>query len=186
MVTIRLMPVRMLRPAPYNPRQDLDRDDPRYRKLRRSIRRFGLVEPLVWNRRTGHVVGGHLRLKILRELGWKRVPVSIVDLDPDRERALNVMLNNRAAQSDWDLEQLRKVLEALEASPTAKLADAGFTPADLNLLREPLQPLEDPQREMPAVEVILRPTLEQWKVLRPDLDALIRKHQVECHVHGGL
>ncbi|MCS6978104.1 MAG: ParB N-terminal domain-containing protein [Gemmatales bacterium] len=183
---IEWLPVEMLRPAPYNPRQDLEPDDPRYRKLRRSLRRFGLVEPLVWNRRTGHVVGGHQRLKILRELGWRQVPVSVVDLDPDRERALNLMLNNRAAQSDWNVARLREVLEQLEASPTVKLADAGFTPGDLNLLREPLTPLESLPQEKPAIEVILRPTPDQWKMLRSDLDALIQKHQVECHVRGGL
>ena len=45
-----------IQPAPYNPRQDLKPDDPAYQQLRRSIDEFGYVEPLVWNRRTGHLV----------------------------------------------------------------------------------------------------------------------------------
>lgn len=186
MLRIETLPLDMLRPAPYNPRQDLEPDDPRYRKLRRSLRRFGLVEPLVWNRRTGHVVGGHQRLKILRELGWEQVPVAVVDLDLDHERALNVMLNNRAAQSDWDVTRLRQVLEELEASPLVKLADTGFSPGDLDLLRERLQPLDPPTQEKQPIEVILRPTPQQWELLRDDLDGIIRRYRVECHIRGGL
>jgi len=177
-----VMPLEMLRPAPYNPRQELKPGDPRYRKLRRSLERFGLVEPLVWNQRTGHVVGGHQRLKILRDLGWREVPVSVVDLDPDRERALNVMLNNRMAQSDWDLEQLRQVLEELAESPQVALADTGFTAGELEMLRYRLEPLQTPHEAAPGLEVVLCLTEEQLETVRPELDALIERHGLVCHV----
>src|SRR5262245_36096757 len=86
---IRIMPLKQLRPAPYNPRLRLQPGDPAYRKLEMSLREFGLVEPLIWNETTGHVVGGHARLGILRRLGVKEVPVSVVRLTPEREKALN-------------------------------------------------------------------------------------------------
>ena len=54
-----------LNPAAYNPRRDLKPGDKDYEKLKRSIEEFGFVEPVVWNRRTGFVVGGHQRLKVL-------------------------------------------------------------------------------------------------------------------------
>src|SRR5437016_1243281 len=78
-------PLSELTPAPYNPRQPLSSKDRRYRKLKRSLERFGLVEPLIWNRRTGYVVGGHQRLQILRDLGHAEAPVSVVDLPPEQE-----------------------------------------------------------------------------------------------------
>ena len=56
-------------PAPYNPRKDIQPGDPEYEKLKRSLEEFGYVEPVIWNARTGYVVGGHQRLKVLRELG---------------------------------------------------------------------------------------------------------------------
>ena len=52
-----------LRPASYNPRKDLKPGDKEYEKLKRSITEFGYVEPVIWNERTGTVVGGHQRLK---------------------------------------------------------------------------------------------------------------------------
>lgn len=104
-----------LKPAPYNPRVALEPGDARYRKLKRSIACFGLVEPLLWNRRTGCLVGGHQRLRILQELRYTEAPVSVIDLPIEQEKALNVILNNREAQSDWDLSKLTSLLEELDA-----------------------------------------------------------------------
>ena len=66
--------------------------------LGRSLREFGLVEDPVWNRRTGRLVGGHQRVRILREAGARVVPVKVVDLDEAREAALCVALNSRELQ----------------------------------------------------------------------------------------
>src|SRR5262245_15086272 len=74
---IRSLPIDELKPAPYNPRTELRPGSPAYRKLAASLREFGLVEPLVWNELSGHVVGGHARLRILREMGVKEVIVSV-------------------------------------------------------------------------------------------------------------
>src|SRR6478672_1880271 len=87
---VRILPIEKLIPAPYNPRRTLKPTDKAYRKLEASIREFGLVEPLIWNERTGHVVGGHARLAILKAIGLTEVPVSIVRLSDVREKALNV------------------------------------------------------------------------------------------------
>jgi len=56
-----------INPAAYNPRKDLKPGDPDYEKLKKSIDTFGYVEPLVWNNRTGNLVGGHQHFKILVE-----------------------------------------------------------------------------------------------------------------------
>src|SRR5262249_44583247 len=87
---VRILPLAQLRPAPYTPRQRLTPSDPAYRKLAASLHAFGLVEPLVWNETTGHVVGGHARLEILKALGAREAPVSVVRLSPAREKALNL------------------------------------------------------------------------------------------------
>ena len=78
---VQRIPLARIKAAAYNPRKDLRPGDPEYEKLRRSIERWDLVEPLVWNRRTGNLVGGHQRLKILEARGDTEVEVSVVDLD---------------------------------------------------------------------------------------------------------
>jgi DNA modification methylase len=101
-----------IRPAPYNPRVDLKPGDPEYEKLARSIAEFDMVEPLVWNKRTGNLVGGHQRLKILKAKGEKEVEVSVVDMDPNREKALNIALNK--ISGDWDTVALDELLSELK------------------------------------------------------------------------
>lgn len=77
-------------PAPYNPRKDLKPSDAEYEKLRRSLEEFGYVEPVIWNERTGYVVGGHQRLKVLRELGETEIDCVVVDMPEAQEKPLTL------------------------------------------------------------------------------------------------
>jgi len=70
---IQKISVERLIPATYNPRKDLKPGDPEFEKLKRSVEEFGYVEPIIWNRRTGVVIGGHQRLKVLQHLGYTEV-----------------------------------------------------------------------------------------------------------------
>jgi ParB-like chromosome segregation protein Spo0J len=180
---IRVMPLGELMPAPYNPRRALQPTDPAYRKLRASLEEFGLVEPLVWNELTGHVVGGHARLRILRELGVTEVPVSVVRLSAAREKALNVVLNNHEAQGRYDPAKLADVLEELAALPEMRLT--GFDPSVLRALRfEPAA--EVPVEERPdRVEVVLVTDAATFAGLEGKLDELVREFDLEAHVKRG-
>jgi ParB-like chromosome segregation protein Spo0J len=101
-----------LKPSEYNPRLDLQPGEKEYEKLKLSIREFGCVEPIVWNKRTGNIVGGHQRFKVLQEMGISEVEVSEVDLPEDKEKALNLALNK--IQGDWDMVLLKELLEELD------------------------------------------------------------------------
>jgi len=101
-----------LEPAYYNPRKDLKPGDVEYEKLKRSIQEFDLVEPLVWNKRTGRLISGHQRLKVLKELGYTQVEVSVVDLDETKEKLLNLALNK--IKGEWNVELLKDILLELD------------------------------------------------------------------------
>ena len=73
--------VSKLIPAEYNPRIELKSGDKEYEKLKKSIQEFGFVEPVIWNKNTGHVVGGHQRLSVLKDLGYKEVDCVVINID---------------------------------------------------------------------------------------------------------
>ncbi len=102
-----------LNPAEYNPRKALKPGDPAYEKLKASILSFGNVEPIVWNRSTGNVVGGHQRLRVLLDLGVTESEVSVVELSEVDERRLNIALNK--ITGEWDDEKLTSLLAELTA-----------------------------------------------------------------------
>lgn len=110
--------------AKYNPRIDLQPEDEEYQKLKRSIETFGYVEPVVWNERTGNVVGGHQRLKILISQGYKEVDVSCINVSEQEEKALNIALNK--IDGRWDYEKLKEVLSELENTDIDETL-SGFT-----------------------------------------------------------
>jgi DNA modification methylase len=109
---IKRIPLDEINPAKYNPRKDLKPGDPEYEKLKKSIDEFDLVEPLVMNKQGNVLISGHQRLKILKERGDTETEVSIVDLPPERERALNIVLNK--IRGDWDLPKLSELLKGLD------------------------------------------------------------------------
>lgn len=90
---IRTLKATEIKAADYNPRKDLQPEDTEYKKLRRSIEEFGYVEPIIWNERTGNVVGGHQRLKVLLEQGAQEIDCVVLSLDDKDEKILNVLLN---------------------------------------------------------------------------------------------
>lgn len=94
-------------PAPYNPRQSTEKQE---KQLKASLEKFGVVEPIIFNKQTGYIVGGHFRVRELKKIGYKEVECVIVDLSPEDERELNIRLN--ANTGDWDWEELANNWEA--------------------------------------------------------------------------
>ncbi len=112
---IRTIAISRIKIQKYNPRKDLQPDDPEYKMLAKGLNKFGLVEPLIWNKRSGNLVGGHQRLKILKSKKAKKVQVSVVDLPPQKEKALNIALN-KLGEGGWDKPRLADLLEELDDS----------------------------------------------------------------------
>ena len=124
-----------LLPADYNPRKDLKPGDPEYEKLKRSIEQFGYVEPVIWNKATGRVVGGHQRLKVLIDMDITEVECVVVDLPEAKEKALNIALNK--ISGDWDKNKLSLLIADLQGEDF-DVSLTGFDPAEIDdLLRIP-------------------------------------------------
>ena len=90
--------------APYNPRKISAHD---LEALRRSLKFFGTVEPIVVNTRSGHIVGGHQRVKAAEAEGIETLPVVHVDLDEPSEKQLNLALNR--ISGEFDLNKLANI-----------------------------------------------------------------------------
>jgi DNA modification methylase len=86
-------------PAPYNPRQSTAKQE---KHLRESLEKFGMVEPIIFNKQTGYIVGGHFRVRELKKLGIKEIECVIVDLNEADEKELNIRLNANTGSWDWD------------------------------------------------------------------------------------
>jgi len=117
----------MIKEVPWNPRGMTDQERER---LSKSLEKFGLVNYLVWNKRTGNLVGGHQRLAELdKRMGGKdyRMWVNVVDLGERDEKNLNILLNNPDVGGAYDLAKLGALFQNKEVDAE----DTGFSAAQL-------------------------------------------------------
>jgi ParB-like nuclease domain len=138
----------LLKPASYNPRIVSEKT---FNDMKNSLTKFGWAEPIVVNKRTATIVGGHLRLQAAIALNMEQVPVVYVDLDPKSERALNIALNKISGEFDENM--LAELIADLEDLTTF----TGFGEDELAKLQA--DPFDEDADEM--VEVT-KPKVDRW------------------------
>lgn len=165
--------------ATYNPRIDLIPGDPEYENLRRSINTYGMLIPVVWNKQTNNVVGGHQRLTVLENEGETEVDVSVVDLDPMQERQLNIALNK--IEGGWDEEKLGALLAELGEDATL----TGFNQQEIDSLTNDIDSLIDGEtvdEELRAIEELFNVSLTFDKADQEELKAFVKDFGKEALV----
>ena len=161
-----------LNPAKYNPRKDLKPGEAEYEKLKRSIDEFGYVEPIIWNKRTGNIVGGHQRYKILKNMGLSEVECVVLDLDSSKEKALNVALNKIGGE--FDIPLLTDLLKDLSDSDF----DTTLTGFDLSEIDELFSNVNEKEGKDDGYDVTK--ALEEASFVNRGDVWLLGKHRLLC------
>ena len=114
--------------------------------LKKSIKEFDYIDPIIVNDVNMHVVGGNQRVVALQELGYTEIDaVFIHEPDINREKAINIRLNN--SSGDWDIGKLDTIFNDLEIE--------GFDLTLTGFATENLQPFEtETTSEIPTSETI--------------------------------
>ena len=159
-----------LLPAEYNPRKDLKPGDPEYEKLKRSIEQFGYVEPVIWNKETGRVVGGHQRLKVLVDMGITEVECVVVVLTEEKEKALNIALNK--ISGEWNKDKLALLITDLQGSDF-DVSLTGFDTAELDDLLSVGKDVKDDDFDVGA-------ELKKQTVTHPGDVWTLGRHRLVC------
>lgn len=129
------VPINDLKASSYNPRiwTDKQKED-----VKESIRRFGIVDPLIvqaYPPRKNILVGGHLRLTAMKELGYTEAPVFYINIpDLDKEQELNLRLNANTGSFDFDI---------LKDFDLNLLLDVGFSQEALGSIWDKTLSVED-------------------------------------------
>lgn len=126
---IKQIEIEKVNPANYNPRAI---SEPAFNGLKQSIKRFGFVDPLVINTKTGNLVSGHQRLKAAQELEYKTVPVVEVNLSEAEEKALNITLNNTAITGSFT-DALQDLLAEIKNDLEAEFSELRLDALEINI-----------------------------------------------------
>ena len=160
-----------LKPSEYNPRKDLQPEDEEYIKIKNSILEFGYVAPVIINADMT-VIGGHQRLKVLKELGYEEIQCIVVDLDKNKEKALNLALNK--ISGEWDNDKLEAILAELKETDI-DINVTGFSNDEIDdILKDIIGSNEDDFDLEEALDEIEEPTTKVGDVW------LLGKHRLLC------
>jgi len=131
--------------------------------IRASLKEFGQVEPLVVAK-SGKVIGGNGRLKVMRELGWEECDVAYTDFSDMKTTALGIALNRAGERAEWDKDTLETILKGLEVDEA-----------------EMQRSLEELQREISASEDQEDIDIEDHESGEDQSGDLVDKHCVLIH-----
>ena len=142
-----------------------------YQKIKRSITEFGYVAPIIINNDMT-VISGHQRLKVLEELGYNEVECVIVELNKNKEKALNIALNK--ISGDWDNAKLEELLAELkETDIDMDITGFSFDEVD-NILKDVVGSKEDEfdlEEELKEIEQPISKLGDIW---------ILGKHRLMC------
>jgi len=123
-----------IKPHPKNPR--IISEGAR-KKLKNKMAEVGLLQPLIINRTTGYLLGGHQRLASMDALERYKpgkndysIDVAVVELDEKEELGMLAFLNNVSAQGQWDLE----MLASMAADDGVDFEGMGFDKVDIEMM----------------------------------------------------
>jgi len=170
-MNIQKINIEKLKAAEYNPRKDLTLEDEEYQKIKRSLTEFGYVAPVIVNSDMT-VIGGHQRLKVLKELGYKEIECNIVDLDKNKEKALNLALNK--ISGEWDNDKLEELLAELKETDI-DMDMTGFSLDEVDdILKDIIGSKEDDFNLTEALSEIEEPITKKKDIWR------LGRHRLMC------
>ena len=166
------LPIDVLLPAVYNPRKSLKKGDKEYEKIKNSILEFGYVEPIIVNYDMT-VIGGHQRLTVLRDLGYKEVQCVVVEIkDESKVKALNIALNKITGV--WNEQLLAELICDLQKS-NFNVDFTGFEPPEIEQLFSKVHNKEIKEDDFDVDEALKKPSISK----KGDL-WLLGRHRVYC------
>jgi len=163
--------VNILIPAGYNPRKDLKPGDKEYEKIKNSITEFGYVDPIIINS-DNTIIGGHQRLKVLKDLGFTEVDCVVIEIDKTKEKALNIALNK--ISGSWDVALLKDLIDDLKES-NFDIEFTGFEPPELDELFSELHDKDVKEDDFDVDEVLKEQTISKLGDLW-----LLGRHRLVC------
>lgn len=160
------MEINELVPATYNPNEMSPKE---LNKLTRSIKEYGVVDPIIINLKDNTIIGGHHRIKALKkqkvnevyvaklgDVGWVFNETNLSIPDKDTEKIMNIALNNISGEMNES--KLTQVLSELERNK-ADFQLTGFDELDLERLKLDYEILVDEKAIQNVVEDLKTPSV---------------------------
>ncbi len=129
------------------------------------------MDPIIINT-DDTIIGGHQRLKVLKDLGFTEVDCVVVEVDKTKEKALNIALNK--ISGSWDVALLKDLIDDLKDS-NFDIEFTGFEPPELDELFNQLH-----DKDIKEDDFDIDGALEEESFVKPNDIWLLGRHRLLC------
>ena len=155
-----------------NPRNARTHSESQIKKLAKSIKEFGFINPIIHDEE-GVILAGHGRLAAAQKLGLEHVPaIDASHLTEQQKRAYMLADNRMALDAGWDEGILKIELTELAAFEGLDIDLTGFDQSEISLLTSTHTEKNEAENDIPATPVQSVSQLGDTWLLGP--------HRVRC------
>lgn len=116
-----MSPAELMKAAnPNNPRMHPDYQAD---ALEQVLDEVGFIDRVIFNRSTGRLIDGHLRVKMALQKGMVSIPVEYVELNEAEEKLVLATFDSIAGLADFDVEKLAALGEDIQIDFDMDLRD---------------------------------------------------------------
>jgi len=139
---LRTIPISQIKPYPDNLRVILTSKDLEFQQIDKSLEKYGNLQPVVINTRTGYLLSGHQRVAVYKARGAKEIEALFVDLDPELEQEALIAVNKISGR--WNYEKLSIAFNELTKVPNFDFDSIGFTMPEVSQILDRYGEQKDP------------------------------------------
>lgn len=186
-----------IKPYWRNPRKNGEKA---VKAVKDSIKKYGYNQPIVIDK-DNVIIAGHTRYKAIRELGYKDVPVVVLDISEDKAKQYRIADNKAAEKSEWDddllmfelreideLEDMQDFFDNGELDVLLDIRDEEYTFDDFDEEEERKQATatvmatvkqDEPVDEEELEEKVQQEVMDRFKDSRAEENERIKKREQE-------
>ncbi len=177
-----MIAARDLNPSPYNPRKI---SHEKFDALKESIKHDGFLEPLVVQKKGLRIIGGHQRLKAVKEIcveesaATPEIPCIVLDIPDKAAKRLNIKLNK--IQGEFEARMLGELLVDLYEDKMSPIPaeDFGMLGFDANEAEKFIRLIEPDLVPLPQDEPAGGSSFAQSVTLSIEFDSVSLRDKVK-------
>jgi hypothetical protein len=158
--------------------------DDSLKALSKHIEKVGLVEEIIINKRTGHIISGHQRRRVLLAQGYTTARIKVVDVTREVEKLMFVNLNSQAVSGNFTAGAVEFVMSLEAKLGSDQYQDVGLQMLEVELVGACAKE-NDRRKQTPGRIASVKTYGDSYRANLDNKDKIIARRIVRDNIKSG-